>query len=416
MQRPQVTILLGNGNLGRQLASTDGLAVLVISAPAGYTLDETEFFSLRGAELAGATEDADVTANALVYEHIKDFYAEAGDGAPLHVLLVPNATTMAQLFTPANASYVALQNKLKALKGAVRLMAVALNPSAAEVAGAAGITADLLAAIPLAQAFAKSEFDSFRPLDMVLEGRLFTGTSTNATDLRTLNAPNVAVTIGRDQLRSAALVERGLTLASKYAAVGTVLGRLAAIPVQRSIGRVRSGPLVDVTEASLSGGKLVTELTDGEGGDLAILGGKGYIFPVPHSGKDGFFFNEDATCAPLTNDYAYVRLSRTINKAARIARSIYLEELLDDVLVDPATGFLPAIEVNRFQTTLKAAIDEGMVDDQLVSNISGSTVYVDPKQNVLSVDKIKAVLRIVPKGVARTIEATVEFNNPFKQA
>jgi hypothetical protein len=410
-KRPNVKVNLGNGNLARLVDNEDGLALLVIGAPAGYVLSETLFYSLRAAELAGATAAADATANALVYEHIKDFYVEAGDGAALRVLLVPAATTMAQMFTVANAAFVAIQNKLKDENGAIRLLGVALNPAAAEVAGAAGITADLLAAIPLAQTFADAEFAAFRPLDIVLEGRLFTGTTTNATDLRTLNAPSVAVTIGRDQLRSAELVTAGVTLASKYAAVGKVLGRLSAMPVQRSIGRVRSGKLEGITQASLSGGTLVNSLTDGDGGDLSILDGKGYIFPLVHPGKDGHFYNNDATCVALTNDYAYLKLSRTIHKAARIARTIYLEELLDDVEIDRVTGYLPAIEVSRFQDELKEAIS-----GQMGANISAVTVYVDPKQNVLSAAKITALVQIVPRGTTEQIEATVEYDNPFKTA
>ncbi|GGG33379.1 DUF2586 family protein [Hymenobacter glacieicola] len=410
-ERPNVNVLLGNGNLAREVDNPDGLALLVIGAPAGYQLTEALLYSLRGAELAGATAEADLAANALVYEHIKDYFVEAGDGAALRVLLVPNATTMAQLFSPGNAAYTSLQTKLKEEKGVVRLLGVALNPAAAEVAGGAGITADLLAAIPLAQTFANAEFDAFRPLDIVLEGRLFTGTATNATDLRTLNAPSVAVTIGRDQLRVNDLVAAGLTLANKFAQVGKVLGRLSAMPVQRSIGRVKSGALEGITQASLSGSTLVTSLSDGKGGDLSILDGKGYIFPLIHAGKDGFFYNNDATCVAKTNDYAYLKLSRTIKKAARIARTIYLEELLDDVLIDRATGYLPAIEVSRFQQTLKTAIEE-----QMGENISAVTVYVDPKQNVLSASKIKALVRVVPRGTAEQIEATVEYNNPFNTA
>ncbi|MBD2769705.1 hypothetical protein IC235_17585 [Hymenobacter sp. BT664] len=410
-ERPNVNILLGNGNLATEVDNADGLAIIVIGAPVGYVLSETLLYSKRGAQLAGATEADDVTNAALVYEHIQDFYTEAGDGTPLRVLLVPAATTLVQLFTPGHATNTALLNKLKAENGKMRLLGVALNPAAAEVAGPTGITADLLTAIPLAQAFADAEFDAFRPLDIVLEGRLFTGTTTNAYDLRTLEAPSVAVTIGRDSLRAAALVTAGIAVASKYAQVGKVLGRLSAMPVQRSIGRVKSGKLAGITAAELSGGKLVTELSDGKGGDLDILYNKGYIFPLIHSGRDGFFYNGDATCTARTDDYAFIKLSRTIHTAARIARATYLLELLDDVDVDPVTGYLSAIQVASFQNELRKALEDGMG-----TNISSVTVFVDPKQNVLSTSTIKALVTIVPKGSAEHIEATVQYDNPFKTA
>lgn len=409
--RPNVSIVLGNGNLGRQLDSEDGAALLVIGAPAGYVLTETLFYSLRGAELAGATAAADIANTALVWEHIADFYTEAGDGAPLRVLLVPVATTLTTLFTQASAAYVAVQNRLKAEAGIIRLLAVALNPVVAEASGAGGVTADLATAVPLAQAFATAEFAAFRPLDIALEGRAFGGTATAALDLRGLASKNVSVTIGRDQLRSAALVTAGIAVASKYAQVGRLLGRLAAMPVQRSIGRVRSGKLVGLVQASLSGGALVSGLSDGPGGDLNLLGGKGYIFPLQHAGKDGFFYNDDPTCTALTDDYAYVKDSRVINKAARIARATYLEELLDEVRVDPRTGYLAAIEVARFQNVLQNAVEGQMT---AAGNIVACGVYVNPKQNVTVTGKIVAVLSITKMATGSQIVATVEFDNPFK--
>ena len=408
-QRPNVTIILGNGQLGRELDNADGYPLLVIAAPIAYALSADEFFSQRGAEVAGATAANDVAEQSLVWEHIMDFYAEAGDGAPLRVLLVPAATTMANLFTPGQAAYAALASELKEQGGLVKLLGVALNPAAAEVGGV-GITADLAAAIPLAQVFATAEFDAFRPLDIVLEGRLFSGSATAAFDLRTLGAKNVAVVIGRDQLRSAALVASGIAVADKYAQVGKLLGRLSAIPVQRSIGRVKDGKLVGITQASLSGGTLVSTLSDGPGGDLSLLSGKGYIFPLIHPGKDGYFYSDDPTCAAATDDYAFVKDSRVINKAARIARAAYLEELLDDVQIDRTTGYLPTIEVARFQNVLQNAVESEM---QANGNIVSCTVYVNPQQNVTVTAKIVALLKIVKVATGAQIEATVEFYNPF---
>lgn len=391
------------------MAAADGVALLIVGVPAGYlaTITAREFFSRRDAEVAGFTEQADKTNNALAWEHIKDYYREVGEGFPLTVLPVDSATTLANLFTVGNAANTALQSVLQAKGGVVRLIGAALNPVVAEASTATGVTADLLAAVPLAQAFAVAEFARFRPVDIVLEGRAFSATAAAASDLRTLNSNSVGVTIGRDQLRADELVAAGVTLASKYAAVGTVLGRLSASPVQRSIGRVRSGAIEGMRKAALSGGALVSELADTT---LDVLTDKGYIFPLIHPGKDGFYFNDDATCAPVTDDYAFFKDSRVIKKAARIARAIYLEELLEDVSVDPTTGKLPAIEIARFQNVLESAIETQMV---VAGEAVAVSVFVDPNQNVTATDKIKAVVRITKKATARIIEATVEFFNPF---
>lgn len=421
MPRPNVTISLGNGQLGRQAASQDGVAVLVVGIPDAYLAllgIARLFYSRKDAEAAGITEANDAGQNALVWEHIKDFYSEAADGQPLHLVLVPAGTTLTNLFTVGNAANTTLAAYLQAQAGSIRLVGTALNPAAAETAGGTGITADLLTAIPLAQTFAVAEFGRYRPITVVLEGRLFTGTATNARDLRTLTSNRIGVAIGRDKVRAAALVAgrtdtlgnvlAAITLASKYAAVGQALGRLAAIPVQRSMGRVKDGPLAGVVAAELSGGTLVSSLA---GTDLDLLDAKGYIYPTIHPGKDGFFYNEDPACVASTDDYAYLKDGRVIDKVARVARAVYLEELLDDVRVDPITGKLSPIEVARFQNVLENAVNTQLTAQ---GEISGATVYVDPAQNVIATSQISAVVSVVPVGTARQITVKVQFSNPAK--
>ena len=416
--RPNVTIIQGNGRLGRQAASQDGVAVLVVGLPAAYLalLSASRlFYSRRDAETAGLTEAHDAAQNALVWEHIKDFYTEAPDGSPLHLVPVPAATSLTALFTAGSAANTALANYLQAQGGSIRLLAAALNPAAAEVA-ASGPTADALAAIPLAQAFTQAEFARFRPLSIVLEGRLFGGSAASATDLRTLGSNRVSLAVGRDSVRAAALVAgrvdasgqalAGISLASKYAQVGQALGRLAAIPVQRSIGRVKDGPLVGTLAAELSGGQPVSALA---GTDLDVLDAKGYLFPLIHPGKDGFYFNEDPTCAALTDDYAYIKDGRVADKTSRVARTVYLDELLDDVRVDPSTGRLAIIEVARFQNVLENAVNTQLTAQ---GEISGCTVFVDPAQDVLATSQIQATVAIVPVATGRQLTVTVQFSNP----
>lgn len=416
--RPNVKINLGNGQLGRQVESADGTALLVVGVPTAYLADITanEFYSRIDAEVAGYTQEADAEHNALAWEHIKDFYAEAPEGSPLYVLGIANDVTLTELFTLSEAANATLLQLLQAEGGVIRLMAVALNPVTAEVAGASGVTADLLTAVPLAQAFALAEFNRYRPIDVVLEGRAFSATAAAAYDLRTLASNSVAVTIGRDQLRVNELVAgrtvngaalAAITVASKYAAVGKLLGRLAASPVQRHIGRVRSGKLAGITQASLSGGALVSSLAETS---LDVLTDKGYIFPLIHPGKDGVFYNEDSTCVSKADDYGFLKDSRVIHKAARIARRVYLEELNEDVSVDEVSGKLPPIEIANFQNVLKKAIEDEM---KVKKEIVGVQVFVDPNQNVTATDKIQAVVRITKKGTAKFIEATVQFYNPF---
>ena len=98
------------------------------------------------------------------------------------------------------------------------------------------------------------------------------------------------------------LITAGIDNAIDMAAIGFMLGKIAKIPVQRSIARVKDGDLGWVS-ASFSGGNLVSSYTDGE---LDAINDKGYIFACKIVGKNGFFFNDEPTCTAATDDYAFI--------------------------------------------------------------------------------------------------------------
>jgi hypothetical protein len=408
MARPNVTIQKLNGGIGGTVLSKDGVSLLVISLDStAYALVGTSFvgIQLSDFEALGFTQAKDLTNNVLAWEHIKDFYVKAPAGTELHVLVVPATTTLTQLFTVANANYVALQTYLTSKKSLIKLLGVALNPSAAETAPTAGISADAIAAIPLAQAFADNEFSKFRPIDIIIEGRKFTAASMAAAEnLRTKTATNVSVMISRDGVRQAALVAAGHTGSANYAAVGFALGRLAGIGVQVNIGRRKDGP-TGWGNAVLSGAQQVVLLTDA---DLDTLSDKGYLFVTQDTGQEGFYFNDDPTCAPLDNDYCYITRNRVINKAARIARQVYVNELLDEISVDPSNGQLSPLTIKTFEDAIKTQIEDLMIPVEA----DAVTVFIDPVQNVLATSSITILVQVQPKGYARFINVKLKLVNP----
>lgn len=409
MARPNVTIIRGSGGLGTVAPPEDGTSLLVVSFDhSAYGLSGT---SLKGVQLSdfegqGVTEALDLSNDELVWEHVKDFYAKAPAGTELHLLAIPADKTFANLFTPADAAYVLLSNYLLAQAGSIKLIGVALNPSYVEAAPTAGVSTDVQTAAPLAQTFINAQFALFRPISIILEGRSYTAANTAAAfDLRNLTAGGVSVTIARNKTRNAVLNTATHAMAGKYAALGETLGKVASIPVQRNIGRVKDGPL-GWTDAELSGGQAISALTEA---DQNVLNTKGYIFPVKHSGLNGFFLNDDHTCVAVTSDYAYISRNRTIDKAARIARRVYLNELLDEVAVDPDSGQLAPIVIKTYEQRMQAAIEDEMVAANEVVSVS---VVVDPNQDVLATSKVAVLIQVVPFGTARQIEATVQFFNP----
>lgn len=230
-----------------------------------------------------------------------------------------------------------------------------------------------------------------------------TGVAGNLQDLRDAatgpNANRVGIVLSADPDVSVLQAEY-----AGYANVGLVGGRMAAIPVQRSIGRVRDGKL-PVTKAALSNGVDISQVSET---DLVAIHDKGYIFMWKHIGIAGYYFNMDNAACPISDDYAYLSRGRTIDKAARLLRQVYLQDLLDEIEVDE-TGKLEVSVVKSFQALGKNTIETNMLAD---GEASGVDVYVDPNQLILVTDKLEMQLRITPMGVAKEIIVNLGFQNP----
>lgn len=414
MPRPQVQITAVEGTLGGTLSTADGVCLYVHNAPPAYTYTSTPgasvgvtsavFTSLEGAELAGITEANDLTNTYLLWEHLKDFFTLVPFGE-IHVLQLPVATTCQNLFTVGNTACTALQGYLGSKQG--RCKALGVGIVGVSETHTTSISADVLAAIPLAQAFSKAEYTRLRPIEVVFEGRKLSGTAAAATDLRALNSGNVSVVVSRNQTRSVALVTAGIASAANYAQIGLFLGSFASVHVGRNVGRLATGTL-PVQQAAFSGGQLLyTGFIDG---DLNILSDKGYIFMDAYVGRNGFCWVDDHTCTLPNRTDAYIALNRVAHKAARIAVQTYLDRLKDEFKLDKATGRLPAITVQTLQNELRLAIEREMLtnpDPSRAVEISGATVRIDPNQNVAASSKLVARLSIVPLGTTRIIETEI---------
>lgn len=327
-----VTITIGNGNLGRASQVLDGVSALIgtgVSVADKFALgDHLALRSIADAENLGITEAYDTANKSLLWHHIAAFYANAGEGAELYVLVVANTVTMTQMLDKTGAHAPAL---LDALKGRIRMLAISRTPASTYVViPSSQFDPDVWTAAAKAQELYASEFALHRPIQIFIEGRAFDGIAANAKDLRNaatgLNANRVSIVCGADNPVSNLFAE-----AADYAAVTVFMGRKAAIPVQRNAGRVKDGPIVLTGEAGMSDNAKLSTLT---GVDLAALDTFGYIFFIQRDGKSGYYINNDHCACVISDDYAYVHRGRPIDKAARLVRQTYLEELLDDVEVD----------------------------------------------------------------------------------
>lgn len=385
---PRIKIQFLNGQLGTVGESPDGLFALVCGAAAvAKTMEPGKAYTLHSFDDLAALG---VTAenNPRLYKHVRDFYAEAEEGTKLVVFPVDKAKTFTELCdkdTGAIKELVTMQN------GALRGLFVA-GDGREETLTTNGLDDDLFTALSKAQQLAEwATVSLYAPLFIILEGRGYKGGTVK--DLHKEAYNRVGVLIG-DTVKG-----------SEGAAVGMMAGRLATLPVQRNIARVKNGALKPV--AMFIGEKPVEENASAVG-DLYDAG---YITPRKYVGKAGYFFTDDRLACDPTDDYAHITARRTIDKAYRIAYGALLELMMDELPVNE-DGTLQHGIIMAWQQMMENAVNRAMTAAGELSadtDGAGCKAYIDPTQNVLSTSKIELTLKVRPFGYARYIDVKLGF-------
>ena len=101
--------------------------------------------------------------NPLAYKDITAFYAQAGDGAELHLMVVAEATTLAQMAAVDDGS--PMRKLLAAAGGRIRLLGLnRLPPAEYSPTVTSGIDQDAIDALAAAQSVAESYTDRIQPV------------------------------------------------------------------------------------------------------------------------------------------------------------------------------------------------------------------------------------------------------------
>lgn len=394
---PRVRILFSTGNIGAVSPSQDGVCGLICTAVAvtdklvlqtAYLLTSLDDLTTLG--VTGETADA----NAHLYKVVSEFYTEAPEGTNLWIYGVADTVTLAAM---VDTTGVHGKGIINAANGAISILMLSKKDAAGYTPTVTdGIDADVTSAMTNAQALTVWATDSkFAPLFVIIPARHYAGTASALADLGTGAKNRVCILIG-DTLSG-----------SKDAAVGLLAGRYAAIPVQRSAARVKSGAIgID----NLYIGSSVPEL-----GNPDVINDAGYITFRNFIGKAGYFFTDDKLATSADDDYALVPRRRSIDKAYRIAYRKLVDELGDDVPVTE-TGTMPYSIAKSIESALELEIENTMgVDGELGANPddpndTGVTCFIDPDQDIVSTNKFEAHLRIKPFGYPKYIDLMLGFS------
>lgn len=389
---PRVKIQFLNGLLGTVGESPDGLLALICGASAvANKLALNSVYEVRSmddlAELGVTAQN-----NAVLYKHVSEFYDEAGSGTKLILYPVAPATTATNICDYTKTAEGYARDLITRQNGALRGIGIAGVNSNSSVASTNGLDPDVFTALPKAQQLAEwATTELYAPLFVAIEGRAYDASK----ELKNLSS----------ETYNRCLVAIGDTLVnSTGAAIGTLLGRIASIPVQRNIGRVKDGALFPLE--MYVGAKKVEESSSA----IASIFDKGYIVPRKHVGRSGYFYADDPMACDPTDDYAHIASRRVIDKAYRIAYDTTLEELLDEIDLNE-DGTMQHAVVKSWQQTLENAINRKMTANGELSatNGEGCKCFIDEKQNVASTSKIVVTLKVRPHGYSRYIDVNLGF-------
>lgn len=403
---PYVKIDFANGAIGASEPMDDGVTGLVCTAVAvTQTVDgkqettfalDTPYLITKLDELVkkGVTsESSDV--NATLYKAVKEFYDEAPEGSKLWIMGVADTVTIDDIVdkTKDNAKKL-----LVAANGTIRILAVKVkDKSGYNPTVTTGIDGAVRTAIVNAQGLAEWATETlFAPVMVLLEGRHYTGKAETLVSNPINNGDNnrVAVLIG-DTVAD-----------SKGAAVGLLAGRIASIPVQRSVARVRTGSIVATT---MYIGGVAAEL-----GNPETINDCGFICPRTFVGKAGYYWSDDKLAAEASDDYSLIPRRRVADKAYRIAYTTLVNEIAEEISVTD-DGKISAPVVKAIQTAVESAIVNNMTsrgnlgNDPSNPNDMGVECYINPDQNIIATSRLDVQVRIKPHGYSKYINVSLGF-------
>ena len=405
MALPGLDIKFENGNIGTVTVSEDGVFGLLASAVAvagKFALNTA--YTLKGmADVAklGIVPDLE---NYILYKWIKEYYAEAGEGAELWIMGFAQDTKPSDWFTPNPGTGKApAETLLNAANGRLSALFTAFYPdNVYEVVEANGLDQDVAAARTAAQALAVNYTSNlFTPLFIVLEGYAFSGDPIDLADLNEESNNRVAVFIGDTKKASAVPATVGASSAS-------LAGRLAVISVSENAGMAKRGALATLTAFI---GDTAVELFD-----VAAIHDKNYITFRKQVRKAGYFISDDPLATdPVDDDYSHISRRRVIDKVFRIAHSIVSDEVLADFDVTNEGKISPfyakPVEGRVEQAIFNQMTVNGELSrDQTNPNDLGVVARFNTDINVAQTGRTKLSIKVRPRGTSRFIDVLLGFD------
>ena len=356
-----------------------GFSIYASSLPSGFSSSGNviEMFSINDAEGAGISS----SSFGLAHYQISRFFTQA-PSAPLYVQMNVTPSGAHTFQEVANLQYFA-QGKIKQVG--------VITPK----------TLSTLHATTL-QNIASTLKSQDKDLQIIYTGDGSTLSLSSLTDLRLLTNPNVSICIAED----GANIGKSLRTSTgkSVSAIGDMLGMIARSSVSDSIGNpanfnaVRDAELDTI--AFITGDlyrnlnpTLINQLSDYH-----------YNFLIKRK-MDGSFWNDSKTAVADTNDLSTIENNRVIQKAKRNIIQILEPEIADKLRTND-DGTIQAGLSTYFEGLIARALDGMKANDE----ISGYSVFINPKQKPATTSSIAIVVKLLPIAIGRNINITLSFS------
>jgi hypothetical protein len=364
---PNVYIEIQGGALGAVPSTEDNVAGMIIMNT-GIASYFNTFYSFEQVKQA--------ISDIPIRQFIQLFYNESGDGKELNVYINNKDAESEVNFQSSIQEFFAHFNTK-------RIPLLAIN-----VYGDQAILPPITSVIGVVQNMMNQYAAQIRGSLCVLNNP---DNYNSGTDFSTLGANRVAMSYV------------GGHYSQQLGEASTILGRLARIPVQRNIGRVKDGGVI------IPSGKMNNGLpTEDYSAEWDTLNNHKVIFYRTFTGKSGYFLNDDHTCTSDTDDFKSIANRRVIDKAYLLVYKTYIEEVNDEISIN-SDGTLSAVYIKSLQSKIENVINTAMTANGEISSV---TCSIDPAQNVLATNRIEIDIRIVPVGYAKEITVRLGFTNP----
>lgn len=378
----------------------------------GKVLTVYNMSDVENKEVLGITKEYDTTNKCTLHRQIEEFFRMAGEGTKLYIMAVA-ATDIAikDLFTNEIYAKKLLQNTT----GDVRQISVLYQPATGYTPTMLdGMSADVLEAIPVAQAFANWCYEKHRPIHIFLEGRDYGGIAATVQNLREIadvEAGNVSVITYQDY----GYAEKIGGNAKFYADAGNALGIVAKAAVSQNIAEVESFNIRDVGNDRYKTVGLSSHHTiEDKESDLDTLDAKGFIIAITYADYKGVYLNDDHTCIKEVKDKngnlneAYINRSRTLGEAIRVLYKSLIPEVKKRYDTDPKTGKLTQASIVYLKQLGEDALQENLT---AYKNIMGASITIDPNSDLFTGERALKItsIRIAAVGNIGIIKGNINL-------